>query len=71
VAETELRVRTRRSDEESGRRRAFDPSNILSPATRAVYNTFNIGHHLTTALTHRILKEEAFDASRISLAAIT
>lgn len=35
-----------------------------------VYNTFNICRHLTTASTHRFLRELAFDAWRVAVAVI-
>ena len=35
----------------------------------AVYNTFNISRHLTTASTHRLLREHAIDTWRVSVAA--
>ena len=34
----------------------------------AVHNTFNICRHLTTASTHRILREHAFDAWKVAVA---
>jgi transposase-like protein len=36
----------------------------------AVYNTFNVSRHLTTASTHRILRSHAFDTWREAVAAI-
>ena len=36
----------------------------------AVYNTFNICRHLTTASTHQFLREHAFDTWRVAVAAI-
>jgi putative transposase len=35
----------------------------------AVYNAFNVCRHLTTASTHRILRELAFDAWKAAVAA--
>jgi putative transposase len=35
----------------------------------AVYNTFNICRHLTTASTHRILRSQAGDAWKTAVAA--
>jgi hypothetical protein len=35
----------------------------------AIYNTFNVRRYLTTARTHRILREQAFDTWRAAVAA--
>jgi putative transposase len=58
--------------DESARYRGFDlpgRRNLLSTHS-AVYNTFNICRHLTTAPTYRILREHAFDTWRVAVAAI-
>lgn len=58
----------RRERKMQGFRSAGSAQRFLSSHS-AVYNTFNICRHLTTASTHRILREHAFDAWRMSAAA--
>src|SRR6185437_11786152 len=50
--------------------RSARPARRFLSCHSAVHNTFNICRHLTTASTHRILREHAFDAWRMSVAAI-
>ena len=59
----------RRERKMQGFRSAGSAQRFLSSHS-AVYNTFNICRHLTTASTHRILRAEAFDAWRMAAAAV-
>ena len=59
----------RRERKMQGFRSAGSAQRFLSSHS-AVYNTFNICRHLTSASTHRILREHAFDAWRMSVTAI-
>ena len=59
----------RREHKMQGFRSAGSAQRFLSSHS-AVYDTFNFCRHLTTASTHRILREHAFDAWRVAVAAI-
>jgi len=59
----------RRERKMQGFRSAGSAQRFLSSHT-AVYNTFNICRHLTTASTHRTLRKDAFDAWRTAAAAV-
>jgi transposase-like protein len=62
-------VPIRRRERKMQRFRSAGSAQRFLSSHSAAHNTFNIGRHLTTASTHRILREHAFDAWRVSVAA--
>jgi putative transposase len=58
----------RREQKMQGFRSAGSAQRFLSSYS-AIYNTFNVCRHLTTASTHRILRSQAFDAWKTAGAA--
>jgi putative transposase len=58
----------RREQEMQGFRSAGSVQPFLSSYS-AIYNTFNVCRHLSTASTHRILRSQAFEAWKSAVAA--
>src|SRR5579863_9174315 len=65
-----LHVPIRRREQKIQRFRSAGSAQRFLSSHSAVYNTFNICHHLTRASTHRFLREHAFDAWRVAVVAI-
>jgi hypothetical protein len=62
VEQTSAKLCTSRCDDERGRCKALTSHS-------AAHNTFNICRHLTTESTHPIVREHAFDAWTVFVAA--
>ena len=65
-----LHVPIRRREQKIQRFRSAGSAQRFLSSHSAVYNTFKICRHLTTAATHRFLRERAFDAWMVAVAAI-
>ena len=63
-------VPTRRRERKMQGFRSIGSAQRFLSSHSAVYNTFNVSRHLTTASTHRILRSHAFDTWREAVAAI-